>query len=151
VGLYIDLCRTGIVQPVQRQSWTASVRQGHGIILNSTASRPTLGPTQSLFQLVIVSFLIEIKRPKREAAHSLSSSAELYITPHTSLPGGVPSLSTGTILPYRVMAVTWDVLEAPLIGARLCETTGAVNEGRKNNACRKKIKIYSKVKMKRIT
>jgi hypothetical protein len=60
-----------------------------GIILFTTASRPALGPTQPPIQLVQGTLSLGVKRPKREADHSPSSSAEVKIRgaitplPHT--------------------------------------------------------------------
>jgi hypothetical protein len=65
-------------------------RQEQEIFLFSTASRPALGPTQSLIQWVPGIFPMRIKLPGREADHSAPSSAEVKngwsctSTPHTS-------------------------------------------------------------------
>jgi len=54
--------------------WTTwfDYRRGLGIFLFATASRPGLTPTDPLIQWVP-----GIKRPRREADHSLQSSAEV--------------------------------------------------------------------------
>jgi hypothetical protein len=91
VGLYSDLCRTGIVNSVYRQTWTADVRQRQEIILNSTVSRPSIGPNQSPIQRIMVAFSVNVNR---EADRLLSSSSE-------------PTWRSAFIdLPYREMAVT---------------------------------------------
>jgi hypothetical protein len=65
-------------------------RQGQEIFLYSTASGPTLGPTQSLMQCVPGAFSPGLKRQGREADHSPPSSAEVKNggaippLPHTS-------------------------------------------------------------------
>jgi hypothetical protein len=52
-------------------------RQGLGIFLFTTASRPARVPTQHLIKLVPGAFSLGIKRPGREADHSPQSSAEV--------------------------------------------------------------------------
>jgi hypothetical protein len=52
-------------------------RQGLGIILFTTASRPTLGPTQPPIQWVPGALSLGVKVSGREADHSPSSSAEV--------------------------------------------------------------------------
>jgi hypothetical protein len=52
-------------------------RQIRMILLFSTASRPTLGATQTPIQWVPWAFLQGVKRPGREADHSSPSSAEI--------------------------------------------------------------------------
>jgi hypothetical protein len=52
-------------------------RRRLGIFLFTTASRPTLGPTQPPIQWVPGSLSLVVKRPGREADHSPSSSAEV--------------------------------------------------------------------------
>jgi hypothetical protein len=52
-------------------------RQGLGIFLFTTASRPTLGPTQPPVQWVPGALSLGVKRPRREAEHSPPSSAEV--------------------------------------------------------------------------
>jgi hypothetical protein len=52
-------------------------RQGLGIFLFITASRPTLGPTQRPIQWVPGVISLGVKRPGREADHSPPSSAEV--------------------------------------------------------------------------
>jgi hypothetical protein len=60
------------------------------IFVFSTASRPTLGPTQLPLQWVPGFYSREVKRPGREADHSPPSSAEVknsgatHPLPHTS-------------------------------------------------------------------
>jgi hypothetical protein len=51
-------------------------RQGLGIFLFTTASRPVLGPTPPLIQWVAEVLSLEIKKPRREAYHSPPSSPE---------------------------------------------------------------------------
>jgi hypothetical protein len=48
--------------------------QGQDIYLYSTASRPTLGPTQPPIQCVLGALSLGLKRPKREADRSHPSS-----------------------------------------------------------------------------
>jgi hypothetical protein len=48
-----------------------------GIFLFTTASRPTLWPTQSLIQWVLGALFLGVKRLGREADHSPPSSAEV--------------------------------------------------------------------------
>jgi hypothetical protein len=52
----------------------------------ATASRPALMPTQSPIQWVPGAFSPEVKRPGREADHSLPSSAEVKNTKILYLP-----------------------------------------------------------------
>jgi hypothetical protein len=53
-------------------------RQGLGIFLFTTSSRRALGPTQPPFQWVLGALSLGVKqRPRREADHSPSSSAEV--------------------------------------------------------------------------
>jgi hypothetical protein len=52
-------------------------QRGPGIFLYSTASRPTLGPTQPPIQWVQVGLPTVVERPGREADHSPPSSVEL--------------------------------------------------------------------------
>jgi hypothetical protein len=47
------------------------------MFLSTTASRTALGPTQPPIQGVPLALSLEVKRPGREADHSLSSSAEV--------------------------------------------------------------------------
>jgi hypothetical protein len=55
----------------------SSPDSGLGIFLFTIASRPALGPTHSPIQCVPGSLSLEVKRPGREANHSLPSSAEV--------------------------------------------------------------------------
>jgi hypothetical protein len=48
------------------------------VLLLSTASRPTLGPTQPPFQWVSEAISPGVKRPGSEADNSLPSSAEVH-------------------------------------------------------------------------
>jgi hypothetical protein len=70
-------------------------RQGLGIFLFTTASRPDLGPTQSPIQCVPLALSLGVKRPQSEACHSPPSSAEVKnawsytSTPPTRLHGVV--------------------------------------------------------------
>jgi len=52
-------------------------RQGLGIFLFATASRPALGPTRPPVHGVPEALSPGIKQPGREADHSRSSSAEI--------------------------------------------------------------------------
>jgi hypothetical protein len=52
-------------------------RQGLGILLFTTASRPVLGPTQPLIQWVRGALSLEVKLLGREADYSPPSSAEV--------------------------------------------------------------------------
>jgi hypothetical protein len=52
-------------------------QQGKKFFLLTTASRPTLGPTQPLIQWVQCAVSLRLKRPGREADHSPPSSAEV--------------------------------------------------------------------------
>jgi hypothetical protein len=52
-------------------------RQGLGIFLFTTASRPALGPTQPPVQRVLGALSLGIKRQVGEADHSSPSSAEV--------------------------------------------------------------------------
>jgi hypothetical protein len=82
------------------------VPAGVGIFPFIIASRPVLGPTQPPIQWVPGALSLGIKRPRREAYHSLPSSAEvkecveLYLHSPTSSHGVVLSWkSTGATLP----------------------------------------------------
>jgi hypothetical protein len=95
-------------EPVQSWAtdWTIGVlgfdsRQGLGIFLFITASRPALGPTQTPIQWAPGVLSLGVKRPGREANHSPPSSAEvkewvgLYLhSPNT------PTWCGGTTLPF---------------------------------------------------
>jgi hypothetical protein len=52
-------------------------RQGLGIFLLATASRPALGSIQPTIQWVTGAISLGVKRPGREAYHSPPSSAEV--------------------------------------------------------------------------
>jgi hypothetical protein len=52
-------------------------RQELGIFLFTTASRPSLGPTQPPIQWVPGALSLGVKRPGGEADHSIPSSAEV--------------------------------------------------------------------------
>jgi hypothetical protein len=77
------------------------------ILVLTTASRPTLGPTKLPTQRVTGALYLGVKRPGREADHSLPSSAkvkecvELYLHfPNTpSWHGAQLKINTGTTLP----------------------------------------------------
>jgi hypothetical protein len=75
-------------------TWTTRIRflAGQKIFLLASASRPALKPVQALSNGYRRPFLRGIKRPGREADHSLPSSAEVKkiwsytsITPHVSM------------------------------------------------------------------
>jgi hypothetical protein len=55
-------------------------RQGQGILLFATASRPSLEPTQPTVHLVPGVLSLRAKRPNRETHHSRASSTEVKIT-----------------------------------------------------------------------
>jgi hypothetical protein len=55
-------------------------RQGHESFLLSTATRPSLGPTQPPMIWVPAALSLEVKRQEREAEHSPISSAEVVIS-----------------------------------------------------------------------
>jgi len=62
-------------------------RQGLGIFLFTTASRPALGPTQPPIQWVPGALSLGLKLPGREADHSPPSSAEVKnVWSYTSTP-----------------------------------------------------------------
>jgi hypothetical protein len=79
---------------------------GLGIFLFETTSRPTLWPTQSLIQWITWALSLGIKRPGREADHSLPSSAEvqecveLYLHSPIRLHGVVLISAQGQIYLY---------------------------------------------------
>jgi hypothetical protein len=81
-------------------------RQGLGIILFTTASRPTLRPNQPPIQRVPGALSLEVKWRGREADHSTPSSTQdknawsYTSTPLVRLHGMVLSQSTGTTSPY---------------------------------------------------
>jgi hypothetical protein len=73
-----------VAQSVERWAtgWTIGVlgfdsRRGLGIFLFTAASRVALGPTQPPIQWVSGALSLGVKRPGREANHSLPSSAEI--------------------------------------------------------------------------
>jgi hypothetical protein len=72
-------------------------RQGLGIFLFTTASRPALGPTQPPIQWVTGNPFLGIKRPGREADHSHASSAEVKNA--WSLTSTPPIRPHGVVLP----------------------------------------------------
>jgi hypothetical protein len=82
-------------------------RQGLGMFLFTTASRPDLRPTQPPIQLLAGTLSLKVKRPGREADHSPPSSAEVNNAWTYTFPAPayfhcvMRSLkkSTGTILP----------------------------------------------------
>jgi hypothetical protein len=62
-------------------------RQGLGIFLYNTMSRPSLGPTQPPIQWVPGALSLGVKRPGREPDHSPLSSAEVKnVLRYTSTP-----------------------------------------------------------------
>jgi hypothetical protein len=93
--------------------WTIGVlgfdsRRVLGIFLFTTASRTALGPTQPPIQWLTGSFSLGVKRPRREADHSPTSSAEVKECVELYLHSpNMPSwhgawLSTGTTLPLTL-------------------------------------------------
>jgi hypothetical protein len=60
--------------------------RGLGIFLFTTASRAALGPTQLPIQWAPGALSLGVKRPGREADHSLPSSAEVKEWGYTSIP-----------------------------------------------------------------
>jgi hypothetical protein len=65
-----------VVLDVLRNSSTA-LGYGLRIFLFATVSRPALEPIQSPIQWVPVALSLGVKRPRREADHSLPSTAEV--------------------------------------------------------------------------
>jgi hypothetical protein len=61
-------------------------RQGLGIFLLTTASRPALGPTQHPIQWVPGALSLGVRRPRREADHSPPSR------PRSRMTGAIPPL-----------------------------------------------------------
>jgi hypothetical protein len=59
------------------------IKWGLEFFLFTTTSRTALGPTQPPIQLVPGSLSLEVKRPGREADHSLPSAAEVKECPHS--------------------------------------------------------------------
>jgi hypothetical protein len=105
-----------------RRSWDSSVgialgcelddwgsRKGLGNLLFTTASRPTLGPTQPPIQWVLGALSSGVQRPGREADHSLPSSAEVKnawsytSTPPLRLHGVVLNKSIGKTIPLPLL------------------------------------------------
>jgi hypothetical protein len=75
-----------------------SSRQGLGIFLFTTASRPALVPTEPPIQWVRGTLSLAVKRPGREADHSPPSSAEVEnVWSYTSTP---PIRLKGVVLSY---------------------------------------------------
>jgi hypothetical protein len=86
---YIICQGVGIAQSLQRRAtgWTTRVRfPAVQDFFFSTASRPTLGPTQPPIQLVPGALSLGVKRQGPEADHSPPSSAEVKNY------GGIPPL-----------------------------------------------------------
>jgi hypothetical protein len=98
---------SGIVLGYVLEDWVFESRQGLGISLFSTQSRPALGPTQPPIQWVPGDPSLGVKRSGREANHTLPSSAEVNnawsytSTPTIRLHGVLLSYRkiTGTTLP----------------------------------------------------
>jgi hypothetical protein len=67
----------GIVLGYGLDDWGFDSRQGLGIFLFTTASQPTLGPTQPPIQWVPGTLSLGVKRPRSEADHSPPSSGEV--------------------------------------------------------------------------
>jgi hypothetical protein len=84
-------------------------RQGLGIFLFTTASRPALGTTQPPIQWVPGALFLGVKRPRHEADHSPPSSAEnknawSYIsTPQYAFVTWCSVNGTVTTLPYSAL------------------------------------------------
>jgi hypothetical protein len=78
----------GIVLGYGLDYWGSRVRlpAGLGIFLFTTASRTVLGPTQPSIQWVPGAFYLGVKRPGREADHSL------HLVPRSRMCGAIPSL-----------------------------------------------------------
>jgi hypothetical protein len=80
-------------------------RQGLGIFVITTASRPALGPTQPPIQWVSGALSLGVKRPRREVYHPHTSSAEvkecveLYLHSLNTPSWRAQLKSTGTTLP----------------------------------------------------
>jgi hypothetical protein len=71
-------------------------RQGLGIFLFTTVSRPALGPTQPPIQLVPGTLSVGVNRPGREADHSPTSIVEVKNAwTYTSTP---PTVLHGLVL-----------------------------------------------------
>jgi hypothetical protein len=72
-------CFVNGVETGTAQWYSAGLRAGwsRGIYLFTTASRPALGPTQPPLQWVPGATSLGVKRPGREADHSLPSSADV--------------------------------------------------------------------------
>jgi hypothetical protein len=68
---------SGIALGYELNDWWFEYRQRLGTSLFTTASRPALGPTQLPIQWVPGVLSLGVKRPRREADHSLPSSAEV--------------------------------------------------------------------------
>jgi hypothetical protein len=78
----LTLCRHLAQLTTKNGGWTIGVlgfdsRQGLGIFLFDTASRPALGPTQPPIQLVRGALSLRVKRPGHITEHSPPSSAEV--------------------------------------------------------------------------
>jgi hypothetical protein len=90
-----------------RDGWSGfESRQGLGIFLFITASRPALGPTEPSTQWVPGALSLGVKRLEREADHSPPSSAdvkecvELYIHFPSTLPWRGAQLKRSTTLTF---------------------------------------------------
>jgi hypothetical protein len=91
------------------QWYSAELRQGLGIFLFTTASRPALGPTQPPIQWVKRILSLEVKRTGREADHSHPSSAEVkefvelhFHSPNTPSWRGAQLQPQGHLLPLLI-------------------------------------------------
>jgi hypothetical protein len=88
---------SGIALSYGRDGRGFESRQGLGIFLFTTASRPALGPTQPPIQWVQGPLSLGVKRPGREADHSppcgteVKECVEQYSTPPICLHGAVLS------------------------------------------------------------
>jgi hypothetical protein len=96
-------------------------RQGLGIFLFTTASRPALGPIQPPIQWVPGADSHGVKRPGREAHHSPPSSAEIKnvwsytSTPQYTFMAWCSVKSTGTTFPFTLLYFTLRLLRLKFI------------------------------------
>jgi hypothetical protein len=84
-------------------------RQGQGIFLFTTASRPALEPTQPPIQWVLGALSLGVKRPGREADHSPPSTVEVE-----NAWSSIPSLLQYTSMAWCSVKSTGTTLPLPL-------------------------------------